>query len=131
MFEEAKFVQRKWAAAELLLDDADRSLHAHGGNAVLRKALDRSQGDEVAKIVESLSPLRLGTNQPEPLPVAKAAWIQSQDASHFSSRVSLQQAPEPPRITISANDYAPDVNPPGASFVEKRRATLSASITKR
>jgi len=95
MFEKSKFVQRKGYLAELLLDDAYRALHALGGNTVLREALNRSQSNEIAKTVESLSPPRLGTNQPELFPVAKTARIQPQDPPYFSSRVSLQQAQKP------------------------------------
>jgi hypothetical protein len=71
--------------------------------------LDRAESNQVAEAVESLAPSRLGTHQPQSFPVAETARLYSQDTAHFSPRISLRQADDPP-VTNSANDYAPVVN---------------------
>src|SRR3984885_75958 len=61
-------------------------------DSIIRQSLQRPQGDEIAKIIESLSPTGLGTHQLELFPIAKTARVHSQNAANVSSGISLHQA---------------------------------------
>src|ERR1700728_2161926 len=92
LFKKAQFVERKLGAAELLPDQIDRTANAASRDSIIRQPLQRPQGDEIAKVIESLPPTGLGTHQLEPFPIAKTARVHSQNAPNLSSGISLHQA---------------------------------------
>jgi hypothetical protein len=89
LLEKSQLLQRCRRAAELLLEKADCSTDAAGGNSISGQTLKGAKRDEVAETVEALAPAYSGTDQPQPLPVTKTARFYSQDAAYFSPRVSL------------------------------------------
>jgi len=115
LVENLKLLQRQCRPGELLLDKADGAAQTARGDFLLRDALDGAKGDEVAKAVKAFAPAGLRCDQPQPLPIAKAANVESQNAFHFPPRISLWQLGYP-RFNLmrrfkltSGNDYAPCV----------------------
>ena len=116
LLEKLQRLERKRRFAELLFDQCDGASHALRGNVIFGEPLDGAQGDEIAKAVETLSPARLGTNQPEPFPIAQAIRIHSEDASHFLPRIPLRQAWRFLSFERFSIDYAPYVNATAGRF---------------
>jgi hypothetical protein len=100
----------------LALDHADGAAQTARGYLSLRYALDGAEGDQIAKAIKTFAPTGSGRNEPQPLPIAKAAYVNSQNALHFPPRISLWQLDCPRFKQTSANDYAPDVNPSARFF---------------
>ena len=117
LLEELQGLKGQRRFAELLFDERDGATHALRGNAIFGESLHGSQGDEVAKAVETLSPARLGTDQPQAFPVAQAVRIHTQDAPHLFSRISLRQAWRSLSSARVRIDYPPYVNRTQAPFL--------------
>jgi len=94
--DEAKFLDRHGRGAKLRFHERDGAANAIGGNVILRNALDRAQGHQVAEAVESFAPAGFGPHQAQAFPVAKTVRLKTQDAPDFCTRITLRQSALPP-----------------------------------
>jgi hypothetical protein len=95
-FDEVEFLDRDGRGTKLRFHQRDGATDTFGGNAILRDALDRPQGYQVAKAVESFAPAGFGTHQAQAFPVAKTVRLKTQDAPNFCPSISLRQSARPP-----------------------------------
>ena len=96
LFDEMQFLQGNGRGAELLLHQIDRSSDSPGRDLIVSEAFQGPERDEITETVEPFAPSRLWTNQPQPLPIAQTAQLDSQNAPNFFSSVSLRQTETAP-----------------------------------
>ena len=93
---DAVFLQGTRLSAELLLGKRNCETNATSRNFTFSEPLDSAERDQIAEAVEPFTPASARANELQPLPVAKTARLNSQNAPCFSARVALSQARRSP-----------------------------------
>ena len=93
---DAMLLQWTRLSAELLLGERNCETNAASRNFTFSKPFDSTESDEIAEAVKPFTPASARANKLQPLPVAKTARLNSQNAPCFSARVALSQARRSP-----------------------------------
>jgi hypothetical protein len=96
MLLDAMLLKGAWLTAELLLGKRNCETNTASRNFTFSEALDGAERDEIAEAVKPFTPASARSNKLQPLPVAKTARLNSQNAPCFSARIALSQARRSP-----------------------------------